>query len=218
LRKASRQPILIDLHQGAFQDIGDKRNFLPVADQLETRRLLERTGNWRWYYGIAGLRYFGSWDWYLKGLLTDWFALTKAVERGYVRAFNALPWDARSFAADVERRRQTPFKWGIHDWQKRRLRELIRQSPDRLIVIVLSPLHSSFLENAIGESEFRKWLEALTADETNVRVLDFTRTDFPDNFFMNTGHLNYQGARAFSLSLREKLVDLSIDVGHRVDE
>lgn len=209
VRKRSDSPIIVDLHQGAFSDIGDVRNYLPFARLHETKELLERANKWRWYYKVPGLRYFGSYDWYVRGVALNHSEATKVFDRGYARELNAVPWDRATFDGNVRQRLAEPFSFGIDPRQEQVFLRSIRQAPQRTFVIVLSPLHESFLAHATGEEAFRYKLQEM-AQEPNVRILDFTRTAYPDRYFRDTGHLNYTGALAFSGELREQLKALGI--------
>lgn len=210
LRRKSNQPVVIDLGQWAFHDVGDPRNYLLLADRPETRALMRRGGIWKWYYAVPGLRYFGSWDWFAKGLLTDRIALTKRIERGFEVKLDEAPWSADLFARDVAKRRVTAMRWGIDARQRRRFMELVRSAPNRRFLLVMSPLHASCLERASGEEEFRQSLAAMERAAPNLQIIDLTRAAYPDQYFLNTTHLNQRGARAFSSDLRRELVRLKV--------
>ena len=211
LQTPNRAPIIIDLVQWPFDDIGDPRNYLPLADRADTRAMLARAGVWRPHYAIPGLRYFGSWDWYAKGFLTDRIAITKRIVRGYVHHLDQPPWDAETFGRDVDRRLAAPpLRFGLHPRQTARLLALMRGAPERRFVIVLSPLHRAFLARISGEADLRDGLVALQAAAPNLSVIDMTRATYPDRYWLNTGHLNETGARAFSGDLRAALINREI--------
>lgn len=210
LQKPSRAPIVVDLFQGTFAEVGDPRNYLLLGNRPGTRELLERAGVWRWYYAVPGLRFYGSWDWYVKGLLTDRIALTKRVERGYVHHLDEAPWNAARFARDVEKRLKMPLDWKLDQRQSEDFLALARRAPERNFIVVLSPLHRSFLAHGRGEGQFRRDLAALIAAAPNLRLIDMTRAPYPDPYFLNTGHLNERGARAFSTDLRRELIRLGV--------
>ena len=44
----------------------------------------------------------------------------------------------------------------------------------------------------------------------NVKVIDFSHVDYPDNLFMNTIHLNYYGAKRFTKELKAEMVRKNI--------
>ena len=210
LRHESNKPVVIDLGQWAFLDVGDSRNYLLLADRPETRIMMRRAGIWKWYYAIPGLRYFGSWDWYVKGLLTDRIALSKRMDRGFIVNLDEAPWSADVFARDVKRRLQTPLQWGLDPRQRRKLVEIVGTAPQRQFVLVLSPLHRSCFARASGEKKFRDVLRRMEESAPNLRIIDMSRSNYPDRYFLNTTHMNQRGARAFSADLRRELIRLKI--------
>ena len=46
-----------------------------------------------------------------------------------------------------------------------------------------------------------------------MHILDFSHAPYPDHLFLNTGHLNYDGARTFSAELRARLLADGVDLG-----
>lgn len=210
LRHESSQPVLIDLVQWAFDGVGDPRNYLLLADRPPARAMMREAGVWEWYYAVPGLRYFGSWDWYVKGLLTDRIALTKRMDRGFAVNLDEAPWSAELFARDVAKRRNTAMRWGVDPAQRRTLVQLVASAPHRTFVIVFSPLHKSNFVRATGEAEFRRELRQMAAAAPNLRIVDMTRMDYPDRYFLNTTHLNQRGARRFSADLRRELLRLKV--------
>jgi hypothetical protein len=70
------------------------------------------------YYKVFGLRYFGSFDWYVKEFVSDLLQTTKTVRRGYAITHNPLPWDAGAFEAKVAKRSMTTSRMGFDSEQK----------------------------------------------------------------------------------------------------
>ena len=210
LRHPSHQPVVIDLGQWMLQGVGDPRNYLPLTNRPEVRAAMDRAGVWRWYHGVPGLRYFGAWDWYVKGLLSDRLALTRRIDRGYEIDLGEVPWSADVFGRDVARRREITLTWDLDPRQRVRLMELIASAPQRQFVLVLSPLHHSCLDKTSGEAAFREVLRQMKLAAPNLRIIDMTRRDYPDTYFLNTVHLNQRGARVFSAQLHAELVRLKV--------
>lgn len=206
LAKPSRQPVIIDLNQFAFGETGDPRNYLLLTANPHVRQMMQRTHSWTWYYAVPGLRFFGAWDWFAKGLLTDRIALTKRLDRGYEIKLDEEPWSAPLFARQVAEREKGSFEWGINGRQKAELLALVRRAPQRRFVLVMSPLHRSFFVRATGEQAFREELAEMERQAPNLTVIDMSRVDYPDTLFLNTSHLNQQGARVFSAELRRQLI------------
>ena len=107
-------------------------------------------------------------------------------------------------------RRSTAMRWSVDPRQYRKLMQLVGSAPHRKFVIVLSPLHRSCLVRATGEDEFRILLRQMATGAPNLRIIDMTRIDYPDRYFLNTTHLNQRGARRFSADLRQELLRLKV--------
>jgi hypothetical protein len=156
------------------------------------------------------LRYFGAYDWYLTGYLSNLFPMTKIIVRGYTRVLHPPPWDPVQFAADVKKRMQQTFNMGFDEQQKRRFVELIKAAPQRQFILVYCPLQNSFFNQVAGEMEYQQQLKEF-AQLSNVHILDFSRLNYSDRNFMDTSHLNEVGAEAFSRMLRGQLAVLGIN-------
>ena len=210
LRQPSRQPVVIDLVQWTVVEFGDARNYVAIAQHADVREFLKRAGLWRWYYAVPGLRYFNAWDWYVKGLLTDRIALTKRFDHGFNVNLDEAPWSRAEFQEKVATRLALNYPLGIDPVEKLKLIKLMRSAPDRQFVVVLSPLHKSFFVHKNGEAELYEELRQMDDDLPNLHVINMTRANFPDQYFLDTAHLNQRGARVFSTQLRAELTRLKI--------
>ena len=202
----STQPVIIDFLQFALTDSGDDRNFLPLTGRADVRAVLKRSGKWRWYYGIPGLRYFGAWDTYVAGLVTDLHSETVRMVQGHAYNLRVAPRSEAAFQAAVAKRLRTRLEWHADAQQVRDLDALVARAGARKIVLVLSPLHRTFWANATGEAAYRRVLDSLQRRHRNLVVLDFTRAPYPDSLFADTAHLTPEGAERFSAELRTALV------------
>jgi hypothetical protein len=139
----------------------------------------------------------------------DYFQITKIVSRGYIRELNAVPWEAARFKSSVQRRLKEPLRWQLDAEQSRKFLDIIKRAPNRVFVIVLSPLHESFYVGSTGEAKFREQM-VIFEQQHNVRVVDFSHVNYPDNYFQDTAHLNYRGAGVFSQQLAERLNSIGV--------
>ncbi|MDB5711457.1 MAG: hypothetical protein JWL96_3527 [Sphingomonas bacterium] len=211
IQNGSKSPIVVDMRQGTIAFIGDVRDLIPFARSPDMRSTIERNGVWRWYYDIPGLRYFGSYDWYLKGLLTEaakrhgmsQLAGSRGGDRGYTNDF-AAPWSASEFRQIAMRRLRFTEKFGLKQQDQAELIALIKSAPQRKFVLVLSPLNWSFLAHVANEAGLNRQIAQWRA-LPNVTVVDWTRKRYPDEYFFDTGHLNRRGAGVFSQELRPVL-------------
>ena len=210
LRRPSRQPIVIDLVQWTVVEFGDVRNYLPISQDKDVRDFLKRAGLWRWYYAVPGLRYFNSWDWYVKGLITDRIVLTKRYDRGFNVNLDEAPWSRADFQEKVAARLALNYGLGVDPLEKRRLLGLVRGAPNRQFVVVLAPLHKSFFAHNDGGISLREDLRDMRRGLPNLHIIDMTHANFPDRYFLDTAHLNQRGSRVFSMQLRDELRRLKI--------
>jgi hypothetical protein len=211
LGNGSHNPIVLSIRQGEGGFIGDPRELLPFSLSPETRQTMERMGSWRWYYGVPGLRYFGSYDWYLKGILIDalqrrgasQLTAGRVAERGFHNDFDA-PWSRAEFAKLAKKRLQVSERLGLEPQNQEELVKLIRSAPDRKFVLVLSPLNWAFLAHISNEATLNRQVAEWRA-LPNVTVIDWTHKRYPDEYYFDTGHLNRRGATVFSSELRPLL-------------
>jgi hypothetical protein len=208
LRKRSTQPILIDLHQQKLHGLGDVRAYIPYVDEDEIRKLLARENKMIWRYKVFGLRYFGLFDGYVKGALSSRFRSSKP-SRGFASEQREKPSNASLFAANIEKRSKTVFQMGFDENEKRRLIDLISSAPDRKFILIFCPLHKSWFARVAGEDGFRHEMDEFSR-LPNVYILDFSRDVYPDDQFVDTGHLNAAGAAVFSGRLKAALQRLNL--------
>jgi hypothetical protein len=76
------------------------------------------------------------------------------------------------------------------------------------IVFVLSPIHSSYYVSYKNKSGMHAFFNSIT-QIPNVHFIDMNYS-YPDSMFINTTHLNYQGAIVFSKQLKDSLIKRSL--------
>lgn len=215
-KNPSKSLVLVNVRQGPYPDQDHRFKFVPFARQNPSiRSTLEETKQWRWYYDVPGIRYFGLYDRYIANLvdIAEKGELVPGIgsedrrfTRGYTSDFTAEIAPA-AFRKMVDARRNIPFEYGLSSEHYRQLISIFRSRPDRPFVVVLAPLHPSFINRYKGLSSFLKQAADLDA-LPNVAVLDYTRAQFPDEQFYDSGHLNYLGARIFSTNLSKRVAKL----------
>jgi hypothetical protein len=203
LSKRKTAPIIIDLKPDAEHGIGDPASYIPFVFDPGIHNLLERSGALVWRYYIPGVRYFGYYDQYLKDLINDRAHLMRTVERGFTHE-RYWQFDRARLDEAVHRRLQGPNGYFPDPDQNRRLFEHIRQHPERLFFVVYSPVHSSCFTNFQNQNEFNAF-KARLGTLPNAVVLDFQQSNYPDEWFMDTNHLLYEGAVDFSRKLGARI-------------
>lgn len=197
-RKVSAQPIVIDLHEGPYKEIGDVRDYIPFANKPQVEGFLRKQSLWQWRYRVPGIRYYGSFDLLAKSILRN-------TAEGGCQAFGEDEWSRDNFDAIIHRQMNSPrFVFGIDDGDLLAFRQHIRTMHDRFFFIVLSPFHESYLVGAKNEKKFRAQL-ALLQREPNVRIVDWMRAKMPDRYFRDPVHLDLEGAKVFSAALAARI-------------
>lgn len=208
-RSHSKMPVIINFDYDMFKpDLGDLNNYIPHVEQPVVRRLLKSHGDWQWWYQIPGIRFFNSYDSYVKDQINLRVGLTKVASLGAALEKNVIP--EGQFEKLVQERLEKPQEWRVDKEQEARLLEHFASRPDREFYLVAAPYHWSFYEGFIGMDEARAWLRGVDA-LPNVRVIEVDGRDWPDDLFVNTTHINYAGAVQFSTMLRDSIFGAAQD-------
>jgi hypothetical protein len=205
LARPDTTPILLNFDYGMFfYQMGDINSYLPHTNLPEVRPLLRKSGQYGFQMEIPGIRYYGSMDAFMKDRLNEKLQLTKAANRG--AAIDKAPFDSSYFALMVQQRRDSVQHWDPSQELIDTLFERIHTHRDREFVIVVAPYHKVFYEAMDPKSLqrgaiFLDWLDA----EPNVRVVQWDTWEWPDRYFLNTSHVNLEGAQYTSKLLKEAL-------------
>jgi len=203
LAKPKTTPIVIDLKPEADHDIGDPATYIPFVFDSRIRGMLVRNDAIVWRFFVPGLRYFGYYDYYLKELVNDRAQVMRRVERGFTYE-RYWTFDRARLDDAVTKRLRSTNGFFPDEGQDQRLIAQIRAHTERLFFLVYSPVHASCFTSFQNAAEFAAFKQSLAA-LPNVVVLDFSRTDYPDQWFMDTNHLLYDGAVDFSRRLGERI-------------
>jgi hypothetical protein len=199
LAKHKAGPIIIDLKPESEHGIGDTSAYIPFIFDSRIRMLLERSDSMVWRYYIPGIRYFGYYDFYAKEFINDRAQLMRKVERGFSYE-KYWTFDRIRLDDAIRKRRQGPNGYFPDDDQNARLIETIGRHPERLFLLVYSPVHSSCFTNFQNDEQFTAFKGRLNS-LPNAIVMDFEQTNYPDEWFKDTNHLLYEGAADFSRKL-----------------
>ncbi len=105
----------------------------------------------------------------------------------------------------VDKRMQHDMQFVFDSRLSDHLEQLIAAHPERTFVLVVSPLHES-VQRAGGElAPVRKYMRELEAKFPNAVGFVYDGSTLPDYYFLDTMHLNGEGAKLFSANLRDKL-------------
>lgn len=202
LLKKKSTPIIINWDYEFFRDYtGNIAHFIPSIDQSVIAEYVGK--DMRWFYHFPAVRFFAVYDDYVKSYIGERSGSSEVSNGGFFVTFTPGP---AQFKRLVEERRMTKFRWDDPPVKEAEW-EAILASTSRPIVLVIAPYHRSYFEvfgNMEGAQAYLRKLDAIP----NVSVLDLGQMQYPDSFYQNTSHLNYAGAKAFSIELGRRLKEL----------
>ncbi|MFT5916522.1 MAG: hypothetical protein ACI81T_003032 [Bacteroidia bacterium] len=202
LLKDKKTDIIINFDlRGLVYGDGNEINYIP--NYMEVKSVLEQSQNSHWLYKIPFFKYFGYYEKYTKYILNEKTNLTKVTDSGGSFEKNELT--KQKFDQLVETRLNTTAKFHIEKELEKKLESLMK-STDRKILFVVAPYHSSCLNRFENVEEVSQYLKNLNKIK-NVTVFDFGNFLDKDHLFMNTTHVNYNGAKVFSEQLKSIISD-----------
>lgn len=73
-------------------------------------------------------------------------------------------------------------------------------STDAEVVVIGTPIHSKYLSLLSNKQyeDYKLFLLELKAEFSNIRILDYTELNLPDHYFLDSDHLNFEGATYFT--------------------
>lgn len=209
LSKPKITPVIIDMQIAGSPILGGSDQAIPYLSDARFRNMLRRNQKMIWQYYLPGLRYFGSFEWYLRNFINSRVSVSKKTIRGYDFEFEVARPDKAAFADLVKRRSQASFGYHPDEHEDRRLIAHITAHPERLFFLVYSPYHPSCFALFENTGKFQAFQETLKS-HPNVVLIDWSRMHYPDDDFKDTTHFLQSGAsdfsRKLSLKIREALV------------
>jgi hypothetical protein len=204
-KKRKHTPYLIlnfDL-DGISYGQGDVANFIYNAQYKPVKDLLGL--RFKKIYTIPFIKYYGFYEYYFKLFLNEKLHLTKFTNKGASVEKDILT--ENKFRRLVAERENTVTTFATDPELMKQLSELIDSNSERVFILVVAPYHVSYFSNYSNEAGKVRFFEELRKKK-NIRIFDFSRIKYPDTFFLNTTHLNYQGAIRFNRELRDSLRQL----------
>lgn len=202
LAKNKTEPIIInfDLRGIVYAD-GDIKNYLPNWNKTKT--ILSDKGEF--YYQVPFLKYFGQFEKYFASYIQEKTHLTIHTDKGAVLQKNSVT--IEKFSTMVDERKRTKSSAKINKKLSKKLLSLIN-STKRKIILVISPYHNSCFNNNVDYSKSDTYLKELKTIN-NISILDLRNFITDDEMFLNTTHLNYNGAIKFSKKIKELINEMS---------
>ncbi len=188
----------IDL-DGINTKSGDLANYLYNSDNEGVKQLI---GGYEMHYRIPFIKYIGQFENYFRYYLNNRMQLTKYSNKGAFIDKVVLPKKVMDELIEYRKKNQDVF---LHEPElKKRFFETLRTNSKRQFVFVVPPYHSCYFNNYKNPEDAKAFLNELRA-LSNVKVFDFSSVIYPDSLFINTTHLNYNGAVRFTKEFKDSL-------------
>jgi hypothetical protein len=215
LKKKKKSPIILDVVYWDWFNIGDPADYIPFSQNEHIKQMLRDAGEYKMIFSIPGLRYYGYYPHYIRLYFNQVFRSDQKVINGYVFENKDTDFDSKIFNEALDKRLNKSQNLGIDERrsgsydqrQKDMLIEHIRNHPERHFFLIISPFHRSFFKTKpdIKKGElFFKYASTFP----NVTFLNLAKSDYPDSLFLNTTHLNHQGAVRFSKNVFNIIKDI----------
>ncbi len=211
LEKPKKTPIIIDIATGSinhnpYTNI-KLRDYIPLLKYPLVSEFIKSNGRNRLYYHIFGIRYYGAYFGYFKHYMESFSHRKKMFNRGGV--FHITP-SPEELKRAIEKQQRINWK-RVFRFNKKiaiTFEKLLIEYPERQFVLVESPFHKSFYQTEKeGEVlEVEQYWEKMNR-LANVTLIKISGEDYPEAYFRDTVHLSLNGAKHFSIKLKEILVE-----------
>jgi hypothetical protein len=200
LKKERTAPIIanIDL-DGVNSKSGDLLNYLYNSRDPRVKPLMP---NYESYYAFPFVKYLGQFENYFRYYLNNRTQLTKYAKDGAFIEKIVLPKAMLDQLIEYRRTHQDEFRH--EEALKTKFMETIKKNGHRQFIFAIPPYHSCFFSNYRNPEDAKAFINELR-NLKNVKVFDFSNVIYPDSLFINTTHLNYNGAVRFTKEFRDSL-------------
>ncbi len=204
-RKKKTTPVIVNFDlDGLNYSLGDMSNYIYNAGYPPVKALLGE--KYETHFGIPLIRYYGHFETYTKYYLNSKSNLTKFTNKGASVEKNELP--EQKMKELINERLRTKMTFHNDPELLKQFLSLIANHTNRLFILIVTPYHASNFNGFTNYTEAMDFLRQLQAFP-HVKVLDFSKMDYPDRYYINTTHLNEEGAKAFNSMLRDSLKNLN---------
>jgi len=201
-KKAGKNtPIVISFDlDGLNNPIGDKSNYIYNSEYPPVKELLG--SNYNNIFKIPFVKYAGYFEMYTKYYINDKLNLTRYTSKG--ASIERIETSKDFFNELINRELKSERVFFNEPKLVEEFLELFKSNPHRKFIFVIAPYHKSFFNGYSNIQDVENYLESLKKNP-NVAVLDFSKIDFPDEYFFDTRHLNLTGAFEFNRILKDSL-------------
>jgi len=210
----------------------DLSNYVPHVSNPHIQEMLQFHGKEDWQHEVPGFRYFGLYTDYLRDLLKPSLEREELISRGGVfypekkKAFQRFLAKRERMIED-KRELDERLKEGEHllteDEKKwhfyldailnfhpdslmvSRYEALMYDNPYKTFVLIYSPQSEVKLRGLENYGDIQEFLSGLKDRHPNLRVLDYSKAGYGNEYYRDSGHLNIAGAKKFSALISDDL-------------
>lgn len=201
-KKKKASPLIIaniDL-DGINTKSGDLANYLYNSTHEGVKQLMAE--RYEKHFAFPFIKYIGQFENYIRYYLNNRIQLTKYSNKGAFIDKVVLPQKMIDELIEYRRTHQDVFL--NEENLKTEFFCTLKANPERKFVFVIPPYHSCYFTNYKNPGDAKAFVNELRALQ-NVRVFDFSSVIYPDSLFINTTHLNYNGAVKFTKAFKDSL-------------
>jgi len=189
----------IDL-DGINTKSGDLANYLYNSDNESVQQLMAE--RYEKHFSIPFIKYIGQFENYFRYYLNNRVQLTKYSNNGAFIDKVVLPQKMMDELIEYRKKNQDVF---LHESElKKDFFRTINACQERQFIFVIPPYHSCYFTNYKNPEDAKAFVKELRL-LTNVKGFDFSSVIYPDSLFINTKHLNYNGALRFTKEFKDSL-------------
>lgn len=206
LAKTRTTPVVVELQFFDTGNLGYEGKFIPFVSDPRFRHLLEHFHAMKWQYYLPGIRYFGNYDVAIQNYVLTLMHVFK-VRDGYSELVHVPPFNKAELDELVRKRLLEDYGYFQDEDQKSRLISHITRHPQRLFILTIAPYHPcNFVHFKNGDQleAFKARLSALP----NVVLLDYSHTEYPEDYWLDTIHLRRPAAAIYSKAVGEKIREI----------
>lgn len=242
LEKEKSTPIIIDFDAHTFfydeNLLLHRSSYVPFLQNQHIIGMLKDYDYYSWHLLIPGMRYYGSYNDYLRQGLKPFFEPGELDNKGGVffpsnpliyAQFRRKRLEMQQRYEGLEfKKTETPKLFTseenmVFDWlnallnfhndstQVANFEKLVTDNPNRTFILCYSPQNPIKLAGMRNKEECQVFLKNLTERHNNIIALNYSEIGFPESLYKDSGHMNVDGARAYSALLKRDLTRILND-------
>lgn len=144
LQRQNIDTVILNFDYDTWITIGDKRDYIPLTNYIEIKKLLLKNTTTSYWNTLPGIRYFNAYEYYMKEYINEKIQFTKKVKRGYTYDKNEKTFNRIEFENFIKERNKETRIWQISS-QIQRLVNLVKVYPEKKVFVIVGGYHKSYI-------------------------------------------------------------------------